>query len=303
MIEVGSSSSASRGDLSRSSNKSQQLANCTGSACVSEVEQAGRHPQRYSTHTCVGEKFYDNWHSATCKFDNMCLNAATLEWEYYVDPDLPGGCWLARTALRGYEPGSVPLAACLPACSTCHTRVHSCLCIMHCQPCCAVDCPPFRRPCCMPEAKLCLLLHRAASPASGRAYAVPTAAFVRASPPAWHADVPIAYNQEGVAMTEFSPHMVNIGEAPCGLLRCRAHSMPSQHHAGRALPGTAPILPAFQHACGDAGGAPACTGHALLNHPNSWWGPQLPRPPPCSAAHPCAALPPPCRPCPSRHHR
>ena len=67
-----------------------------GSSYALEAGQAGGQLPRYSTHTCIGEKFYDNWHSATCKFDHMCLNASTLEWEYYIDPELPGGScrWL-----------------------------------------------------------------------------------------------------------------------------------------------------------------------------------------------------------------
>lgn len=46
-------------------------------------------PPKYSTHTCIGQKFDDAWQMATCKFDNICLNTSTLEFEYYQDPEYP----------------------------------------------------------------------------------------------------------------------------------------------------------------------------------------------------------------------
>ncbi|KAL4442053.1 hypothetical protein ABPG77_011314 [Micractinium sp. CCAP 211/92] len=121
---AGSISSNSRSRAPRDSIRSSSGAGGEGSHLHPSTESSdaleagqlsGRPPPRYSTHTCIGEKFYDNWHSATCKFDSMCLNASTLEWEYYVDPELP--------------------------------------------------------------------------------------------------DIPITYNQDGVAMSEFSPHLVNVGHA------------------------------------------------------------------------------------------
>ncbi len=48
-------------------------------------------PPRYSTHTCIGGKPDDNWHGTTCKFDNVCLDAATGQFEYYLDPAVAGG--------------------------------------------------------------------------------------------------------------------------------------------------------------------------------------------------------------------
>jgi hypothetical protein len=48
-------------------------------------------PPRFSTHTCVGGKPEDNWHSTTCKFDNVCLDAANGQFEYYLDPAVVGG--------------------------------------------------------------------------------------------------------------------------------------------------------------------------------------------------------------------
>lgn len=55
---------------------------------ISEEEASWVVPPRYSTHTCIGPKPEDRWQAATCKFENMCLNASTLEFEYYMDTDM-----------------------------------------------------------------------------------------------------------------------------------------------------------------------------------------------------------------------
>ncbi|EFN58307.1 hypothetical protein CHLNCDRAFT_142310 [Chlorella variabilis] len=68
---------------------------CSQPPLVSSWALAGeraswRHAPKYSTHTCISQKFYDNYHQATCKFDNVCINASTRQFEYYVDPAYSG---------------------------------------------------------------------------------------------------------------------------------------------------------------------------------------------------------------------
>jgi len=66
----------------------QQRAGLHSSWAIAAEEASWEVPPRYSTHSCLGPHFDDNWRAASCKFDNVCLNASTLEFEYYQNTDL-----------------------------------------------------------------------------------------------------------------------------------------------------------------------------------------------------------------------
>lgn len=70
--------------------------------------------------------------SATCAFRNLCLNASTLEFEYYIDPKLPGEAqWMGAAGLGAVagQPASqlaaradLPLPLPVPQTPRCCTR-------------------------------------------------------------------------------------------------------------------------------------------------------------------------------------
>jgi hypothetical protein len=55
---------------------------------LAEEEETWRVPPRYSTFTCIGPKPDDRWQAASCKFENVCLNSTTDEFEFYQNTDL-----------------------------------------------------------------------------------------------------------------------------------------------------------------------------------------------------------------------
>ncbi|PSC71910.1 Carotenoid cleavage dioxygenase 8 [Micractinium conductrix] len=86
-------------NLSSFARRCGHLPSCAG--LLEEEVTWGRVP-RYSTHSCVKGRFGRNWRQATCVFHNLCLNATTLRFQYYVDARLP------NTPLL-YTPEGTPL--------------------------------------------------------------------------------------------------------------------------------------------------------------------------------------------------
>jgi hypothetical protein len=67
---------------------------------------------RYSSYSCIGKKFDDDYRRASCKFEDVCLDPDTLDIEFYTDPAFAGWPGWLGGQIGGWGVGGVYVCVC-----------------------------------------------------------------------------------------------------------------------------------------------------------------------------------------------